>query len=390
MADHSMLVPRIKTRAFTAAIQEMNARESEVPYTEPLAADLLITYALDLPGAFMMANRSMLAEIGVRPEEARPVAIENLRRQLPEIGFAKHGPIQRVVTGGNLEACTLLAERLWDDCAAEMEGEIVAAVPSRDVVLFCSSSAPDAVAAMRQLAAEVFGAETTHRLTERLLVWRTHRWLEYDGQGTAEVPSGVPEVQIWPTLVGVVALTPEAFGFSYSTSSADIGKLRADLEAGVPMAKAVGFSGSCCSLSALHRVESRENSPTVVVVARDFLGKSKEDFTFRKLADRQRFYEALLRFLGPRWQCSHATRGSCVLMLLPIAGMLFGVFNMLCGGLLLALPPNPNPKPGVEPMPPAAMWGIMAFGLIVTAACIGGFFWARKLGRTTWETICVR
>src|SRR2546430_2521828 len=131
------------------------------------------------------------------------------------------------------------------------------------------------------------------------------------------------EVHIWPTLVGVVALTPDAFGFSFCAYSQEIAKLRADLEAGVPMGQAVGFSGSSCGFNDLVRVESKQNSPTIVVVAREFLGKAKEDFTFKRQADREAFYETLLHLLGPGWKCEEASRGSCLLLLLPIGGALF-------------------------------------------------------------------
>jgi hypothetical protein len=198
------------------------------------------------------------------------------------------------------------------------------------------------------------------------------------------------EVHIWPTLVGVVALTPDAFGFSFCANSAEIAKLQADLEAGVPMGQAVGFSGSACGFKNLVRVESRTGSPTIVVVAREFLGKAKEDFTFKRQADREAFYETLLQLLGSGWKCEQASRGSCILMLLPIGGVLFGLFNILCGGMLLLVPPSANPKPGVTPMPEGVMWGFMGFGLLVAVACAAGFFWARKAGRTTWETICLR
>ncbi len=194
------------------------------------------------------------------------------------------------------------------------------------------------------------------------------------------------EVHIWRTLAGVVALTPNGFGFSFCGSEAEISKLRSDLQAGVPMGQAVGFSGSACGFNDLVRVESKEGSPTIVVVAREFLGKAKEDFTFREQADREAFYETLLNLLGPDWMCEQAVRGSCLLTLLPIGGILFGLLNLFCGGLLLTVPT----KPGVEPMPIAVTWGVIGFGLAVTGVCVLGLFWLRKVGRSSWETICKR
>ena len=50
-----------------------------------------------------MASRAALAELGVEPDEIRGLAIANLKRQLPEIGFVDRGPVLRIVTGGELE-----------------------------------------------------------------------------------------------------------------------------------------------------------------------------------------------------------------------------------------------------------------------------------------------
>ena len=73
--DRSTLVPRIKNLNFTAALKEMQIPEADLPYTEPLAADLLVSYALDLPGMFQMASLSTIKEMGLRPEEARALAL---------------------------------------------------------------------------------------------------------------------------------------------------------------------------------------------------------------------------------------------------------------------------------------------------------------------------
>ena len=41
--DRSTLVPRIKTHHFTAALKGMDIPDDQLPYTEPLVADLLVT-----------------------------------------------------------------------------------------------------------------------------------------------------------------------------------------------------------------------------------------------------------------------------------------------------------------------------------------------------------
>jgi uncharacterized protein YtpQ (UPF0354 family) len=179
--DRSTLVPRIKNLHFTAALKGMDIPKDQLPYTEPLVADLLVTYAFDLPGMFQMASRAGIEELGIRPSEARDIAIENLKGQLPEIGYADHGSFCRIVTGNNLEACTLLATTYWQQIAEETPGDVVAVVPSRDVVFFCSSESSGGLQSLREVSAEVLEAETTHGLSDRLLVWRGDCWKEYQG-----------------------------------------------------------------------------------------------------------------------------------------------------------------------------------------------------------------
>jgi uncharacterized protein YtpQ (UPF0354 family) len=177
--DRSMLVPRIKTTQFTAALRNTGVPTDQMPYTEPLVADLLVTYAFDLPGMFQMASAASIAELGIPLAEVRSIALDNLKRQIPQIGFQELGPIRQIITGNELEACTLLATSFWDDMANEAHGEIVAGVPSRDVLMFSASEMPEGIALLREVVTDVLTKETTHGLTERLLVWRGSCWMEY-------------------------------------------------------------------------------------------------------------------------------------------------------------------------------------------------------------------
>ncbi|MCW3053361.1 MAG: hypothetical protein JWN14_2531 [Chthonomonadales bacterium] len=86
-------------------------------------------------------------------------------------------PVMRVVTGNSLEACVLLATTWWNDLAAETPGEIVASVPSRDILLYCSSQSAEGLRALRKFTDEVYAGETTHALSKHLLVWREGHWI---------------------------------------------------------------------------------------------------------------------------------------------------------------------------------------------------------------------
>jgi uncharacterized protein YtpQ (UPF0354 family) len=120
--DRSMIVPRIKHTNFLGALRDRGVPHDQMPVTEPLVADLLVTYAFDLPEMFKMASGVDLQRLSIAHAELRPLALANLRRQMPRIGIADEPPLRRIVTGNDLEACSLLANSFWDGLAGDMPG----------------------------------------------------------------------------------------------------------------------------------------------------------------------------------------------------------------------------------------------------------------------------
>lgn len=178
-ADRTNLVPRIKTTQMLTTLQQMGVAPEQCPITEPLVADLLISYAFDLPERFEMMTPSHLERLAIRRDELRALAISNLKRQLPQIGMMEEPPVHRIVTGNDLEACVLLADTFWEEVAAETPGEVIASVPSRNVLLFCSSLSEEGLLAMQTFTAEVYASETTHALSNQLFVWRGGCWAPF-------------------------------------------------------------------------------------------------------------------------------------------------------------------------------------------------------------------
>ena len=174
--DRSTLVPRIKHVNFVTALKERGIPADQMPPTEPLVADLLVTYAFDLPAMFRIASIADFDRLALRPPEARALAIANLHRQVPKIGTVGGAPLLRVVTGNESEACSLLVDSFWDDQASQVSGELVVAAVSRDVVLFCGRDTPDGLAKLRERAGQVQRQDPVHSLSRHLLTRRDGAW----------------------------------------------------------------------------------------------------------------------------------------------------------------------------------------------------------------------
>jgi uncharacterized protein YtpQ (UPF0354 family) len=179
--DPSLIVPRIKHTNFLAILRDKIKNEDSMPATEPLVADLLVTYAFDLPETFQMVRVAEVSQMGLSHEQLRATAIANLKQQLGTIGRVGEPPLLKVVTGNNLEACVLLVDDFWAGLAGKNPPEIVVGVPTRDVLLVTtSSSTKGGVQMLRDAVKEAQTGDNTHWLTKHLLVRRADKWEVFD------------------------------------------------------------------------------------------------------------------------------------------------------------------------------------------------------------------
>ena len=108
------------------------------------------------------------------------VALANLDRLLPKIemnlieeGFAWFS------AGGDYEASLILFDGLWNGGKIAMDGDIVVAIPAKDMLLVTGSRNERGLAVMRELAAEY--ARESYRLTDTLFVYRDGRFERFGG-----------------------------------------------------------------------------------------------------------------------------------------------------------------------------------------------------------------
>lgn len=175
-ANASQIVPRIKHTNFLVTLRQMVKNEDDMPATEPLVADLLITYAFDLPERFQMVSGRDVKRLGLSPEELRATAVTNLKQRLGNIGRAGEPPLMKLVVGDNLEACVLLMDDFWESLAGKIPPEIVVGVPTRDILLVSSSHSAMGIKLLRDAVKDARTGENTHWLSDQLLVWRANKW----------------------------------------------------------------------------------------------------------------------------------------------------------------------------------------------------------------------
>ena len=70
---------------------------------------------------------------------------------------------------------------IWRSGQIKVDGEIVAAIPAKDVLLVTGSRDRKGIAKLRALAAEFFG-QSRYSLTETLFVYRNGQFVKFEGE----------------------------------------------------------------------------------------------------------------------------------------------------------------------------------------------------------------
>jgi uncharacterized protein YtpQ (UPF0354 family) len=108
----------------------------------------------------------------------RALAIENLKRVLPKIEMRRVGEVALMSAGGNYEASLLLIDDIWSSGQIQVDGDIVVAIPTRDVLMVTGSRSRSGLKLVREMAAK-FKSQGPYELTDTLFRYRDGRFTKF-------------------------------------------------------------------------------------------------------------------------------------------------------------------------------------------------------------------
>jgi uncharacterized protein YtpQ (UPF0354 family) len=171
------VVPLIKDAVYMEEIRRATDGKMTLPHL-PLAADLVIIFALDRPDSMAMLDEKEAKRLKMPLEKVLDVARDNLRKRLPPVKFSQYGPLLAVAADGNFEASLLLLDDVWKLVAERISGDLVAAVPARSTLLVTGEKSTGGVAKLREAAEKIHKAGD-HPISTTLLVRRNGVWRPY-------------------------------------------------------------------------------------------------------------------------------------------------------------------------------------------------------------------
>ena len=191
------IVPRIKTLTFLEALKPALANiermgggaEAQTPVSQPLAGDLLVTYALNTPTQFVAINYATMKKCGLDPVSLHGAAMRSLRNVFDSKGIVLQDLrlYQAIVLGDDFEACALLLPEFWNNLSSKFKGHPIVVVPSRNALYVMDSRAEIAVDGktfgpyvildlMCSTAAKVRDEAQAHGLSESVFAWVNGKW----------------------------------------------------------------------------------------------------------------------------------------------------------------------------------------------------------------------
>jgi hypothetical protein len=145
---------------------------------QKLAADLWLVGVWDAPNGMRFASAEEPGKYGMTPEEMLQRARKNFLENRPAVELAAHGPLLVAQTRDCYDATLLIDDNWWTETASKVQGDLLACVPARHVVLIGGTGTPGTLAQMRQAATRIESGGD-HLITSTILIRRDGRWEEF-------------------------------------------------------------------------------------------------------------------------------------------------------------------------------------------------------------------
>ncbi len=166
-------------------VQGLENQPDLLPLIDTFVGDLDIRYAFDADSDFRYLTERDLKTLKLTREQLPALAVANHRRLYPKLAVERPTPlVGRFVHGGELEPSKMLDVDFWEKEKSRPQypgGEIVCAVPARDVCWFTGRKPADNMQNLRVNTERAHKEAGERAISKLLFLWRNKRWEVLDG-----------------------------------------------------------------------------------------------------------------------------------------------------------------------------------------------------------------
>jgi len=176
--DVARIVPVIKDRAWLAELQDRFKKQdaSQQPLFDDLNDELVVVYAEDFDNKTRYLGASEV--VGLERSKLRELAVDNLMRLMPRVEMRQltEGAFM-IASHEDYGASLILIDRMWSSDQIKVNGDVVVAVPTKDMILVTGSRDRKNLNAVRTLARDL--AKENNGLIDTLFVYRKGRFVKF-------------------------------------------------------------------------------------------------------------------------------------------------------------------------------------------------------------------
>lgn len=181
-----LIVPVLSARIPVDLQLEFPLPPADAPIREPFADDIYVSYVLDFIDRYEYVTPRRCAELGLAPESLRERATENLRTRRSDLTMDWSPDTKTMALtvrderdtsrAPSIDASLVLDDDLMEKLAQDVEGDLVVALPSRNVLAASGTGHRDGLAELRRTVEQVWADGDDRLIVRDLLVRRRGRW----------------------------------------------------------------------------------------------------------------------------------------------------------------------------------------------------------------------
>ena len=179
--DVSKIVPIIKSPEFIVEVKKLigtTDSSKSLPIFEKYNDDLLIVYAEDSEKGISYFTQDNFKKLHISQDSISALALNNLDGILTKVEITGDKGRYMVAAGGAYEASLLLLNSVWSKKNFPVKGDIVVAIPNRDILLITGSDDKVNLDWMKTRAQESYDSGA-YQISPSLFKWNGKKFLKF-------------------------------------------------------------------------------------------------------------------------------------------------------------------------------------------------------------------
>jgi len=169
------ILPVVKGVEFLESYKNIpSSKIEDLPYHENYADGLVILYALDSEKAVKYISEKEFKELKIDKEELRSAAFNNFKNRAIKEQIKETNGVYEIYYDGNYESSLLLFDDVWERLKTMVDGELIVAIPTRDILIASGSNTID-LTKFKAGIDDVY-SQNSYSITRNIYVRKDNKW----------------------------------------------------------------------------------------------------------------------------------------------------------------------------------------------------------------------